>query len=328
MNVVMWLMEGARRSFRLGACDYLLKPVNEAELGVKLVRALKVGSRGEAPRQAAPTIPEKIGPWVLVDCIGRGGTACVFTATRPPSDAQYALKLIWPHLTENTETLLRFRREIDTLSTLLHPGLVRFIESGRHEEFFYYAMSYLPGGTLRARIRRRGPHAPAETLQIVRGIAEPLGYLHDRGLVHRDVKPGNVFFDQDDHVVLGDFGLAKRLLDKGITLSEEFVGTPLYLAPEVFRSDRFDQTVDFYAMGVCAYEMLLGRAVIDEPDSMRLIGRIMNEGLPPPATQLSPEKTDTPAELVGLIARLIDPDPTQRPQNAQEVLDALDALGS
>ncbi|MCO5165201.1 MAG: protein kinase [Planctomycetes bacterium] len=297
-------------AFRLGATDYLLKPVNEAELGAKLERALR-------PRKVAQftPIPDRVGDWTLLECIGRGGTACVFTAVRGQDPTVRALKVVWPHLVGNTETLLRFRREIDTLCGLSHPRLVRFVESGRHEDCFYYVMDFLPGGSVRQRLRRAGPQPAAAALTLIEEVGEALGHLHAAGLVHRDVKPGNVFYDADGAHVLGDFGLARRLTDRGITLSREFIGTPLYLAPEVFRSPEFDESVDLYALGVSAFEALLGRAPMTEDDSMTLIGRILDGEFPRPRDLLP----DLPAPLLALLERLLAP-ADARPRGAAEVV--------
>lgn len=299
-------------AFRLGAADYLLKPVSDAELGAKLEKALR-----SSPRHSGPSsIPERIGAWRLGECVGRGGTACVFRATREESAAPFALKVIWPHLTSNTETLLRFRREIDTLAALEHPQLVRFVESGREEGAYYYVMEFLPTGTLRDRIRASGPGTPHETLDMLEQLAEPLAYLHAEGLVHRDIKPSNIFVGERGFV-LGDFGLARRLLDHGITLAEEFIGTPLYLAPEVFRSREFDQSVDYYALGVCALEFLLGEPVVRESDSMVLIGRLMDQGLPSPRSVLGEA---APQALVDLIGGLIHREPAERIKTKESLL--------
>lgn len=299
-------------AFRLGATDYLLKPVNEAELSAKLDRALR-------PRKVAQftPIPDRVGGWSLRECIGRGGTACVFTAVRDgePSVVR-ALKVVWPHLVGNTETLLRFRREIDTLCQLSHPRLVRFIESGRHEDCFYYVMEYLPGGSVRQRIKAGGPQPPAAALQMIEQVADPLAYLHENDLVHRDVKPGNIYYDARGDMTLGDFGLARRLSDRGITLSREFIGTPLYLAPEVFRSPEFDQSVDFYSLGVSAFEMLLGRPPLSDQDSMALIGRLMDSGLPSPRELLP----DLPDPMARLVERLIAQRPEERLRDGKAVL--------
>ncbi|RMG14893.1 MAG: response regulator [Planctomycetota bacterium] len=301
-----------QEAFRLGAADYLLKPVSEAELYVKLSRSLQ-RAPARRPEQA---IPERLDAWTLHERLGHGGTACVFRARRdeePETDC--ALKVIWPHLTASTETLLRFRREIDTLASLEHPQLVRFVASGRDAGLTYYAMSYLPWGTLRERVRAQGAAAPREVLSFLSSLSAPLGYLHERGIVHRDVKPGNVFLHPERGYVLGDFGLARRLFDRGITLADEFIGTPLYLAPEVFRTNEFGITVDFYALGVCALEWLLGEPLLAEEDSVRLIGRLVEEGLPAPR-ELLPR---LPPRLVSFLERLVAPDPAARPQSAGEL---------
>ncbi|MBL4849678.1 MAG: protein kinase [Planctomycetes bacterium] len=299
-------------AFRLGAVDYLLKPVSDAELGAKLEKALR-----NKPRHAGPSvIPEQVGAWTLGECIGRGGTACVFRATREGATIPFALKVVWPHLTSNTETLLRFRREIDALSALEHPQLVRFVESGREEEAYYYVMEYLAGGTLRDRLRAKGAGTPLEVLEMLEQLADPLSYLHSEGLVHRDLKPSNIFVDKRGFV-LGDFGLTRRLLDHGITLAEEFIGTPLYLAPEVFRSREFDHSVDYYALGVCAMEFLHGEPILRELDSMALIGRLMDQGLPSPRTALGP---CAPEPLVALIADLVHSDASLRLKTKDELL--------
>jgi CheY-like chemotaxis protein len=306
-------------AFRLGASDYLLKPVSDAELGAKLEKALRTRPTHSGP----PAIPERMGPWRLGECIGRGGTACVFRATRGGDSTSYALKVIWPHLTQSTETLLRFRREIDTLSTLSHPRMVRFVESGRQEEAYYYVMDHLPAGTLRERIRRAGVCKPSEVLDLLEQVTEPLLYLHAQSIVHRDLKPSNVFYADDGSFVLGDFGLARRLQDHGITLEQEFIGTPLYLAPEVFRSRDFDHSVDFYALGVCALEMLLGGPVLTELDPMSLIGRIMERGLPHPVDLLG---GDAPAPLLDLLAEIVCFDSAERLKDGEEIRARSNAL--
>lgn len=305
-------------AFKQGAVDYLIKPVNESELAAKLEKAIRhLG--GHSNIRPPSSIPKKIGAYELLEPIGRGGTAAVFKAQKAgdTSGNVYALKVVWPHLTVNPEALLRFRREIDVLSELDHPRLVGFVEAGRHDGCFYYVMQHLTGGTLRDRIERNGPGTPEDALDMVTSLAEPLGYLHNRGLVHRDLKPGNIFFDGEGHYILGDFGLAKREDDHGITLSEEFIGTPLYLAPEVFESDKFDHRVDLYALGVCALELLLGHPPLDERDPVRLIAKIVNEGMPPVA-ELCP---GLPIELENLLAHLLAREPGMRTASAKALIE-------
>ncbi len=297
-------------AFRLGAVDYLVKPVSDVELGVKLQRALERAG----PRSEVAAIPRRLGSWTLEECVGRGGCACVFRAGRDGDPEPRALKVVWPHLVASTETMLRFRREIDTLAALEHPGLVRFVESGREKDLYYYVMEYVPGGTLRDRMRAQGAGRPGEVLALLGALAAPLGYLHERGLVHRDVKPSNVFF-RAGAPVLGDFGLIRRLVDHGVTLEHEFIGTPLYLAPEVFRSRSFDQSVDLYGLGVCALEWLLGEPPLRDVEPLHLVGHLLAEGIPAPADLLP----DLPAPLAALLARLVARDRAARLGSAAEL---------
>lgn len=306
-------------AFRLGAADYLIKPVSAVELGVKLERALRAPGR---PGSGKLSFPRVMGPWRLQGCVGRGGTACVFRALRVDDPTPRALKVVWPHLIQKTEVMLRFRREIETLSRLTHPGLVRFIESGRAgEALFYYVMEFVEGETLRDRIREGGRGTFQDALDLIERTAPALGYLHDNDLVHRDVKPSNLFL-LDDRVVLGDFGLIRTLVDRGITLEDEFIGTPLYLAPEVFRSSDFDRTVDLYSLGVCALELIMGTPPLDEPDPMRLIGRLLDRGLPDPREILP---ADVPGPVRELIGRMVSPLPEERHADADALVAAVAA---
>jgi serine/threonine protein kinase len=309
-------------AFKTGAVDYLLKPINESELAAKLEKAIRrLGVAGSIRPPVA--IPARIGAYELLDPLGRGGTAAVFKARRDgdSSGQIYAIKVVWPHLIVNSEALLRFRREIDVLGELHHPRLVSFVEAGRHDGCFYYVMQHITGGTLRDRIERFGPGEPEDALDLLAELAEPLGYLHARGLVHRDVKPGNIFYDDERRAILGDFGLAKREDDHGITLSEEFIGTPLYLAPEVFASDKFDYRVDLYALGVCSLELLLGKPPLDEQDPVRLIARLVNDGFPP-VKELCP---GLPAAVEHVITHLLERDPSHRTSSAQELIEEVAA---
>jgi serine/threonine protein kinase len=308
------------QAFRQGASDYLIKPVNERELAVKVEKAIRHLHPGGIGAPAH--IPRQIGQWELIEPVGRGGTAAVFRARRPGDVIDYALKVVWPHLTTSTEALLRFRREIDVLSQLDHPNLVKFYESGRHDGCFFYVMEFVAGGTLRDRIEARGPGSAADVLDLLAAVAVPLGYLHERGLVHRDVKPGNIFYREDGSVVLGDFGLAKRQDDRGITIAEEFIGTPLYLAPEVFESDKFDHRVDFYALGICALELLLGHPPLEETDSVRLIARIVNEGVPTVRELVG----DIHPKVAALLERLVARRAIDRPASARELIEDVAAV--
>ena len=285
-------------------------------------KALLGGAANDDSTKAA--LPDRNASFVtipgyeIVREVSRGGQGVVYQALQRSTNRTVAIKVIREGNFGDQQSIDRFQREVRVLAQLRHPNIVTIHDSGIAGGHFYYVMSYVEGGTLRDRLREGAAQSVADALDMIEQVAAPLGYMHDRGLVHRDVKPGNVFFTAE-RAVLGDFGLAKRLADRGITLAEEFIGTPLYLAPEVFQTAEFGSTVDFYALGVCAMEMLRGGRVVEEQDSMRLIGRILNQGLPSPKELLP----DAPPSVLSLLEALTDRDPGRRPQDAEAVQEAV-----
>lgn len=289
--------------FRAGVADLLLRPFSGAELRVKLARWI---ARRKA--RIPGGIPRRIGPYILQEPIGRGGTSAVFRAWHVDHpDDDLALKLIWPHLADDSETIQRFRREIVIMQNLDHESLVRFIASGRHGDWFFYVMEHLQGGTLRSKILEGGRASPKEALELLANLAEPLRYLHRQGLIHRDIKPENIYMNPRG-LILGDFGLAKQFTDRGITLEDDVIGTPLYIPPEAFKNSAPDRRADIYAAGMCAFEWLNGGPVLRDRDPVRLIARISNEGVPGPR-ELLPELAP---EIITLLESCLAPEPNDR----------------
>jgi serine/threonine protein kinase len=294
-------------AFSAGVSDYLLKPIRAGELLAKLERLLN-----QKKTRISSSIPRRIGPYILQEAIGRGGTSAVFRSWHVDApDEDLALKVIWPHLVNDPEVIQRFRREIVLLQSLDHNGLVHFIASGRHEEWFYYVMEHIDGGTLRKRMLDDGPCKPETAARILVELAKPLAYLHKQGLIHRDVKPENIYFT-GDRVVLGDFGLAKLFTDRGITLDDDIIGTPLYLAPEALRNSDIDRRADIYAAGMCAFEWLNGGVILTGPDAVSLIARISSQGIPSPRSLIK----DIPEDLCTLLEDCLANDPNDRIGNA------------
>lgn len=309
------------KAYAAGASEYLLKPLRKAELVAKVLRFQdRRGSR------VAEAIPRRIGAYALQEAIGRGGTSAVFRAHHAEAPGEdLALKLVWPHLVNDSEVMQRFRREIVLLQNLEHENLVRFIASGRHEDWFYYVMEHIEGGTLRERIKEGGPCDPKTAANLLLEMSKPLAYLHAQGLIHRDVKPENIYLT-DNRMVLGDFGLVKLFTDRGITLDEDVIGTPLYLAPEALKNIDVDRRADIYAIGMCALEWLYGDHIFKASDPVALIGKIVNEGVPSPKS-LVPHIPDS---LNSLLEDCLATDPSERISDADMLkglaLSVLEAL--
>ncbi|HMB57871.1 MAG TPA: serine/threonine-protein kinase [Arenimonas sp.] len=190
--------------------------------------------------------------------IGEGGMASVFLAVQQSLDREVALKVMSPVLAANAEFASRFIVEGKITAKLQHPNLVTVYDIGSHNGVYYLAAEYIPGGTLKERITEGGLSV-GEILDIASDIAQGLDFAHQKGFVHRDVKPGNVLFRLDGRVVLADFGIAKAMDgSNSSTVAGSSIGTPDYMSPEQARGESVDGRSDLYSLGTVLYEMLVG----------------------------------------------------------------------
>ncbi len=190
--------------------------------------------------------------------IGEGGMASVFLAVQQSLDREVALKVMSPILAANTEFASRFLIEGKITAKLQHPNLVTVHDIGCHKGVYYLAAEYIPGGTLKERIHEGGMSI-ADCLDIATDVANGLDFAHQKGFVHRDVKPGNVLFRDDGRVVLADFGIAKAMDgSNSSTVAGTSVGTPDYMSPEQARGEPVDGRSDLYSLGTMLFEMLTG----------------------------------------------------------------------
>jgi CheY-like chemotaxis protein len=304
--------ETIRAAFSAGACDYLVKPIYEGVLFAKLERALASAKRPCLESAGGPSV---VGPYTLLSHIGRGSSGQVFLASLA-DDRTHAVKVLWRDLVDDTETLLRFRREVDVLSSLDHPGVIRVHHSGREGDLCYFAMDYLPGGSLATRIARAGALAPAAVLRLLADLAAALAYLHARHIVHRDVKPENVLFTAAGRAVLSDFGLAKRRLDH-LTATGDLLGTPIFMAPELLQGQEHEPRSDLYSLGVTALFALAGSSPFPTDIDLFTFVRHLTDGLLPRAQEACP---DAPPRLCELIDRIRAPRPEERFASASDLL--------
>lgn len=258
-----------------------------------------------------------IGNYRLIRLIGTGGFAEVYEAEDPLLERKVALKLLLPQLSRSPELIARFEREVQSVAALDHPGIVPIYSVGNADGEHYYAMRMLPGGDLRDRIERG--LTPPQALSILIQLADAFAHAHRNGIVHRDVKPENILFDDQRHPVLTDFGVAKMLRDQSrLTATGMAIGTPAYLSPEQARGGQVDARADLYSLGVILFEMLTGRPPYDGPDPLSVA--LMHVTEPPPKL---------PAALQAL-QPLLDPlmakDPAARFETAAALGDAARAM--
>ena len=191
--------------------------------------------------------------------IGEGGMASVFLALQKSLDREVALKVMSPVLAANSDFASRFLVEGKITAKLQHPNLVTVYDIGTHNGVYYLAAEYIGGGTLKDRLAEGGLSV-AEILDIVTDVAHGLDFAHQKGFVHRDVKPANVLFRTDGRVVLADFGIAKAMDgSNSSTVAGASVGTPDYMSPEQARGEPVDGRSDLYSLGTMLFEMLAGK---------------------------------------------------------------------
>src|SRR5256714_3781498 len=196
----------------------------------------------------------------VIQDLGHGGMATVFHARDLKHGRDVAVKIVHPHLASALGPD-RFLHEIEIVSQLHHPHIVPLYDSGNSDGFLFYVMPYEPGLSLRQRLARHMPLTPKDVVGILRDVCDALSYAHERGIVHRDIKPDNVLMS-GRHAIVTDFGVAKAATDAAVATAAARlpVGTPAYMAPEQIEPNReIDHRADIYALGVLGYELLAGQ---------------------------------------------------------------------
>lgn len=271
-------------------------------------------------------INQKIGRYQVLSLLGRGGMAVVYRAHDTLLERDVALKVLYAHDEADQSQIARFRREAITAASLDHPHIVPVYDVGDHEDLIFIAMKLLGGRSLQAVLHDRGTLSLAELLPILQAIAEALDYAHARGVVHRDIKPGNILLDggleraiqQGAGVTLTDFGIAKLLDAPGLTTTGALIGTPDYMAPEQIGGRNVDRRTDIYALGMLAFRALIGHPAFRGSPQAILLAHLYN----PPPLPSSLNATLPPAVDAALLCALAK-DPAERFTAAQEFVAAL-----
>ncbi|MFF9060443.1 serine/threonine-protein kinase [Streptomyces sp. NPDC014882] len=247
--------------------------------------------------------------------IGRGGMAVVYRARDLRLERTVALKLLAPELARNDTFRKRFTHESRVAAAIDHPHIVPVFEADETDGLLYIAMRYVPGGDLRHLLDDHGPLQPATATRIAAQVASALDAAHEHGLVHRDVKPGNILVDRGtdsdhpEHVYLTDFGLTKKSLSlTGFTTVGQFVGTLDYVAPEQISGRPVDGRCDVYGLACVVHETLTGHPPFRRDDDMALLWAHQYDE-PPPLTTARP---DLPPAVDEVFARALAKSPDAR----------------
>ncbi len=326
--IVYFAPQGDDRAMRAGASGVLARLEFDHEQFAAALREALVERRNvlaDTSRAALePPPPDRFGSvrirgYRCVRRIAVGGSSSVFLAKVECTGEVRVLKVFRqvPDAVEGTTTFDRFLREFDLAARLDHPNIARIHDLGVADDHVYLAMEYFPGGDLRSRMG--GPMPWRDALVYVRQLAAALGALHDIGVLHRDVKPGNVLLRGDGSAAFIDFGLARQLdLESDITGNGAIFGTPHYMSPEQGHGLALDGRSDLYSLGIVLYEMLTGVKPFRAETPLAVIYMHANEPLPrlPPAV----------AHLQPLLDALLAKRPADRPASAAEIIARVDEL--
>ena len=268
----------------------------------------------------------QLGKYEIIEELGRGGFGIVYKAHDTVLNVDRALKVLHPGLVADETFLARFKQEAQFAAQLEHPNLVPVYDFGEADGRFYLAMKYMSGGSLKDLLAREGKLDQQQALSIFQQMGKGISFAHSKGIVHRDLKPGNILFDQDGSARVSDMGFAKAMSGSSsasLSASGGMVGTPAYMAPEIWRGKPAKPTTDIYSLGCILYEMLTGKVLFEGESPADVMTRHVLDGAQLPETY--PEGVSE--GLNAVLSRALARQPEERYPSMPEFLDALLELG-
>ena len=266
---------------------------------------------------------DTLGNYLILSKLGEGGMGMVYKAHDPILDRMVALKIISPHLFRNQEYLERFRVEAQAQARLNSPNIVTLHSMFQLPSWLVLVMEYVEGETLAQRLHNQGRLNFSNSIWIFEQVLLGVDRAHRMGVVHRDLKPSNIFITTASEVKLMDFGVARMVDNKGLTMAGSMVGTLTYISPEQINGKEADFRSDIYTLGITLYEAVTGRPPFEYRTDFELMNAHLQEQPPRPSI-LQP---DVPEDLEAVILRAIEKDPDKRHQTAREFRNALLRVG-
>jgi len=293
--------------------------------GLDLVAATTGG--GTAATQTAPAEKSEFDivkealhhEYELIKELGRGGMAIVFKARDKSLDREVAIKVLPFSLAFDKDFVERFQREAKTSAKLEHPNIIPIYRVGRTDKIIYFVMKFLRGTSLSDAIEKEGPLQAAKIRQLLSEAARALHYAHQHGIVHRDIKPDNIMFDELGHAIVTDFGIAKAASGTKLTGTGMSIGTPHYMSPEQARAQPLDGRSDIYSLGVVGFQCLTGAVPFDGEDSFSIGYKHIMEELPTPQLRGADQR-----DLFEIIRRMMAKSPDERFQSAEQLAQVLE----
>ena len=320
-----------------GADDFLKKPFSPAELSTRVKMLLnRKKKRAYDPDLAettrvkfnmnhnVPFIGDNIDGYIIIDSLGWGKNSLVYKVVKADNKRTYSMKMLSKSSIEKKDTVERFKNEIDIISKVKHPNIVEFIDSGFHNDCPYLVMEYVDGVDLEEYLVTRGKIPLSAFSHIAFDIASAIDELHNRKIYHRDIKLKNILYEiQSGEAKLSDFGIAK-LPDAMSTTQEGFiVGTPIYLAPEIFLGEPATIQSDIYSFGATLYHLITGSPPFVAESSLELFKKHKLEK-PPAIHEIRKDVSEDWNNLV--VEKCLAKDPAKRPGSMKEVISEIEKL--
>ena len=309
----------AVRAMKAGADDYQRKQELSRERLVASIRDLthEKLEKTVPPDVAARMEGHNLGARIRIPgikvlrLIGEGGMARVYLASREVDDVPLVVKILRPEITQDQRALARFMEEYALVERIQSRHVAKIYDHGVSADHAYLVMEFFEGGDLHKRLQV-GAFSPEEALKLFRELMFALGDIHEKGILHRDLKPQNLMFRSDGSLAIVDFGIAKHIDSIDRTGHGEILGTPRYMSPEQVRSLALDLRTDIYSAGVLLYQMLAGRHLFDGETAVEVALHHLNTPPPPLPDQL--------VQYQALLDKLLEKDRDARFRNADEVI--------
>lgn len=257
-------------------------------------------------------IPVRIGPYLIERRIGAGGMGNVYLARHEQSKDMVAVKELPASLAREEGFVHRFNREVQAMSKLNCPNIVKLVESGTEGDVYYYAMEYVDGETITTRLRRDKRLPWTEVVELAEQICVGLKHAHDVGVVHRDLKPSNILITKDGVIKIADFGVAQVFAADRLTSTGGVIGTAEFMSPEQVTGSRADKRSDLYSLGAVMYTMLVGQPPFMGATASDIMQKQRFGRFDPPKNYVP----DIPSWLNDLVCQLLEKDPDKRPPDA------------
>jgi eukaryotic-like serine/threonine-protein kinase len=262
------------------------------------------------------------GRYEVDSVLGQGGMAKVFRGTDQVLGRTVAIKVLSPQFADDAQFVTRFRREAQSAAALNHPNIVGVFDTGSQGDVHFIVMEYVEGRTLRDVIRSEGPLHPQRAIEIADAVAKALESAHEAGMVHRDIKPGNIMLTSDGEVKVMDFGIARTSTGDTLTQTAAVLGTASYLSPEQAQGQPVDARSDLYSLGCVLYEMVTGRAPFTGDSPVAIAYKHVKDD-PVAPSRINP---DVPGDLEAVILKSMAKNPANRYQTAAELRQDLSRL--